>query len=447
MGCSSCSTGKGGTPAGCNNNGACGSCGCGDKMSVFDWLTGIPLPAGQKPFDIVEIRFKNGRKSFFRNSQLSIYTGDVVVVDMAPGHDVGIVSLTGELVRIQLKKKDVKDNYELKKVLRKATEEDITKWQQARGLEKNTMMGAREIAQQLNLQMKISDVEYQGDGAKAIFYYTAEDRVDFRELIKKLADRFRVKIEMKQIGYRAEAGRLGGIGSCGRELCCSTWLTDFRAVSTGAARYQQLSLNPSKLAGQCGKLKCCLNYELDQYVEAVKDLPPTHLKLRLPKGSASHFKTDIFKRIVYYTLDDEPGSAPFALPVETVFDILDKNKKGVKLEISESVYMSDKEKEKEKAEVGFAQVVGQDSLTRFDKSKKKSGKSFGKKTFSPKGNRDNKPQGNSAQPNAGAELKKAEGAKPAAPTHKKSHPPRHQNRNKKGPQSPPSGGKEPQQPA
>ena len=178
---------------------------------------------------------------------------------------------------------------------------------------------------------------------------------------------------MRHISYREEASRVGGTGVCGRELCCSTWLTDFRAVSTGAARYQQLSLNPSKLAGQCGKLKCCLNYELDQYVEAVKDLPPTHLKLRLPKGSASHFKTDIFKRIVYYTLDDEPGSAPFALPVETVFDILDKNKKGVKLEISESVYMSDKEKEKEKAEVGFAQVVGQDSLTRFDKSKKKSG--------------------------------------------------------------------------
>lgn len=440
MGCSSCSTGKGGLPAGCNNNGACGTCGCGDKMSVFDWLTGIPLPAGQKPFDIVEIRFKNGRKSFFRNSSLTLYTGDVVVVDMSPGYDVGIVSLTGELVRIQLKKKDVKDNYELKKVLRKATEEDIEKWQKSRSLEKDTMMGSREIAQQLKLQMKISDVEYQGDGAKAIFYYTAEDRVDFRELIKKLAERFRVKIEMKQIGYRAEAGRLGGIGSCGRELCCSTWLTDFRAVSTGAARYQQLSLNPSKLAGQCGKLKCCLNYELDQYVEAVRDLPPTNLKLRLPKGNASHFKTDIFKRIVYYTLDDEPGSSPFAIPVEQVFDILDKNKKGVKLELSDDLYLSDKEKEKEKIEVGFAQVVGQDSLTRFDKNKKKSNHHKGnhrKQGGTPKGNNSssNAPAKTGPAPKQGNVSSTPSNNGNNAP--KKNHP-RPFNRNKKGPQQPPT---------
>ena len=434
MGCSSCSTGKGGLPAGCNNNGACGTCGCGDKMSVFDWLTGIPLPAGQKPFDIVEVRFKNGRKTFFRNSQLSLYTGDVVVVDMAPGHDVGIISLTGELVRIQLKKKDVKDNYELKKVIRKATEEDIAKWQQSRSLEEETMMGARSIAQQLNLQMKISDVEYQGDGAKAVFYYTADDRVDFRELIKKLAERFRVKIEMKQIGYRAEAGRLGGIGSCGRELCCSTWLTDFRAVSTGAARYQQLSLNPSKLAGQCGKLKCCLNYELDQYVEAVRDLPPTHLKLRLPKGSASHFKTDIFKRIVYYTLDDEPGGAPFALPVEQVFDILDKNKKGVKLEVSEDIYRSDKEKEKEKVEVGFAQVVGQDSLTRFDKNKKKGNKPNNKRQGG--GNRPGANSPNSApKPPSGQKSPANPSANKGNGAPKKSHPPRTNHPPKKGPQN------------
>ena len=245
------------------------------------------------------------------------------------------------------------------------------------------------------------DVEFQGDGTKAIFYYTAEDRVDFRELIRKLAERFKVKIEMKQIGYRAEAGRLGGIGSCGRELCCSTWLTDFRAVSTSAARYQQLSLNPGKLAGQCGKLKCCLNYELDQYVEAVKDLPPTHVRLRLPKGTASHFKTDIFKKIVYYTLDNEPGTAPFALTTQMVFEIIEKNKKGEALEIGEEIYLSDKEKEKE-VEVGFAQVVGQDSLTRFDKSKKSKGnnksrgqQNRGPQTAAPKGDR--KPQGNSGQ--------------------------------------------------
>lgn len=400
MGCSSCSTGNNGVPAGCKSNGSCGTCGC-DKMSVFDWLTGIPLPAGQKAFDMVEVRFKNGRKGYYRNSQLELYVGDVVVIDLNPGLDVGIVSLTGELVKIQLKRKEVKDNYEIKKVIRKANEEDIAKWQQARGQENTTMMGAREIAKQLNLQMKISDVEFQGDGTKAIFYYTAEDRVDFRELIRKLAERFKVKIEMKQIGYRAEAGRLGGIGSCGRELCCSTWLTDFRAVSTSAARYQQLSLNPGKLAGQCGKLKCCLNYELDQYVEAVKDLPPTHVRLRLPKGTASHFKTDIFKKIVYYTLDNEPGTAPFALTTQMVFEIIEKNKKGEALEIGEEIYLSDKEKEKE-VEVGFAQVVGQDSLTRFDKSKKSKGnnksrgqQNRGPQTAAPKGDR--KPQGNSGQ--------------------------------------------------
>ncbi len=393
MGCSSCSSGSNGVPAGCKSNGSCGTCGC-DKMSVFDWLTGIPLPAGQKAFDMVEVRFKNGRKSYYRNGQLELYVGDVVVIDLNPGLDVGIVSLTGELVKIQLKRKDVKDNYEIKKIIRKANEEDISKWQAARAQENTTMMGAREIAKQLNLQMKISDVEFQGDGTKAIFYYTAEDRVDFRELIRKLAERFKVKIEMKQIGYRAEAGRLGGIGSCGRELCCSTWLTDFRAVSTSAARYQQLSLNPGKLAGQCGKLKCCLNYELDQYVEAVKDLPPTNVRLRLPKGTASHFKTDIFKKIVYYTLENEPGSAPFALTTDMVFDIIEKNKKGQALEIGEEIYLSDKEKEKE-VEVGFAQVVGQDSLTRFDKSKKSksNNKSRGPQNRGPQPSKgDKKPQ-------------------------------------------------------
>jgi cell fate regulator YaaT (PSP1 superfamily) len=391
MGCSSCST-KNGVPAGCKSNGNCGSsCGC-DKLSVFDWLTGIPLINGQKPFDVIEVRFKNGRKGYYRSSQIECYTGDVVVVDLQPGLDVGVVSLTGELVKIQMERKQVKDNYELKKVLRKANDEDLTKWQAARLLEPTTMMGAREIAKDLGLQMKISDVEYLGDGSKGVFYYTAEDRVDFRELIKRLAERFKIKIEMKQIGYRAEAGRLGGIGSCGRELCCSTWLSDFRAVSTGAARYQQLSLNPSKLAGQCGKLKCCLNYELDQYVEAVKDLPPTNVKLRLPKGVASHFKTDIFKKIIYYTLDNEPGIAPFALTTAQVFSIIENNKKGVDFKLADDTYLSDKEKEKEKKQIDFAQVVGQDSLTRFDKSKSKKG-NFSKKNNPPRKNNPIKSEG------------------------------------------------------
>ena len=294
MGCSSCSSGANGLPGGCKNNGACGTYGC-NKLEVFDWLAGMELPQGQKPFDIVEVRFKNSRKGFYRNAvNLELYAGDVICVDVSPGFDVGVVSLTGELVKIQMKRKDIKDNYEVKKVLRKATEDDINRWQDGRKLEQNTMMRARTIARDLRLEMKLSDVEYQGDKTKATFFYTADDRVDFRELRKRYAEEFRVRVDMRQIGYRYEAGRLGGIGSCGRELCCSSWLTDFRAVSTSAARYQQLSLNPTKLAGQCGKLKCCLNFELDQYVEALRDFPSVNTRLRLPKGTASHFKTDIF---------------------------------------------------------------------------------------------------------------------------------------------------------
>ncbi len=366
MGCSSCSSNNG-LPGGCKNNGACGTYGC-NKLDVFDWLAGMEVPLGQKAFDIVEVRFKNSRKGFYRNtSGLELFPGDVVAVEASPGHDIGVVSIVGELVRMQMKRKDVKDNYEIKKVFRKAKQEDIEKWQEARKLEQDTMMRARTIARSLDLQMKISDVEYQGDKTKVTFYYTADDRVDFRELIKKYAEEFRVKIEMRQIGYRVEAGRLGGIGSCGRELCCSSWLTDFRAVSTSAARYQQLSLNPSKLAGQCGKLKCCLNYELDQYAEALKDLPSTSVKLKLPKGIASHFKTDIFKRTLYYIYEGQPGESPFPLSVDAVKEIIEMNKKGIAIEDVEDFM----EEEVEIEETDFAQVVGQDSLTRFDQKRRK----------------------------------------------------------------------------
>lgn len=370
MGCSSCSTGNG-LPAGCKNNGACGTYGC-NKLDVFDWLSGVPLPDGQKAFDVVEVRFKNSRKAFYRNgSGFELFQGDVVVVDASPGYDVGVVSLSGELVRIQMRKREIKDNYEVKKVLRKAGPEEIARWQEARLLEKETMMRAREIARSLNLQMKISDVEYQGDKSKATFFYTADDRVDFRELIRRYAETFRVKVEMRQIGLRVEAGRLGGIGSCGRELCCSTWLTDFRAVSTSAARYQQLSLNPAKLAGQCGKLKCCLNYELDQYVEALRGLPPSNVRLKLPKGIAIHLKTDIFKRQMYYIYDNQPGESPFALSVDAVREIIEKNKRGEEIgDLGE--YYAPEEPVKE---MDFAEVVGQDSLTRFDKRKRPSGRS------------------------------------------------------------------------
>lgn len=379
MGCSSCSTG-GGLPGGCKNNGACGTYGC-NKMEVFDWLSGMQLPDNQKAFDIVEIRFKNNRKGFYRNNGLELYSGDVVTVDVSPGYDVGVVSLTGELVRTQMKRKEVKDNYEIKKVLNKSKENEINKWQDARKIEQNTMMRARTIAQSLKLQMKLSDVEYQGDKSKATFYYTADDRVDFRELIKKFAEEFRVKIEMRQIGYRYEAARLGGIGSCGRELCCSSWLNDFRAVSTSAARYQQLSLNPAKLAGQCGKLKCCLNYELDQYVEAHREFPSVNTRLRLPKGDAVHFKTDIFKQVMFFVYENQYGEAPFPLHVDAIKEIIEQNKKGIVIEdlddfLEEEVVVPDTD---------FAQVVGQDSLTRFDKRRSTGNRNRGGKR---------KPQGN-----------------------------------------------------
>lgn len=377
MGCSSCSSGANGLPGGCKNNGACGTYGC-NKLEVFDWLAGMELPQGQKPFDIVEVRFKNSRKGFFRNSaNLELYAGDVVCVDVSPGFDVGVVSLTGELVKIQMKRKDIKDNYEVKKILRKATADDINRWQEGRKIEQNTMMRARTIARDLRLEMKLSDVEYQGDKTKATFYYTADDRVDFRELIKRYAEEFRVRIDMRQIGYRYEAGRLGGIGSCGRELCCSSWLTDFRAVSTSAARYQQLSLNPTKLAGQCGKLKCCLNFELDQYVEALRDFPSVNTRLRLPKGTASHFKTDIFQRIMFFTYDGQPGEPPFPLSIDSVKEIIEKNKKGIEIEDIDDFLIE----ETVEKDTDFAEVVGQDSLTRFDKTRNRSrgGRNRGRK--------------------------------------------------------------------
>ena len=277
MGCASCSSG-GGTPKGCKNNGTCSSGGC-NKLEVYDWLANIALPAGQEAYNIVEVRFKNSRKAFYKNSSnFSLQVGDIVIVDTAPGYDVGLVSVVGELARIQVLKKapNLKDN-EIKRILRIANQEEIDKWIKGRSLEKDLMYKSRTIAIDLNLEMKISDVEYQGDLSKATFYYTAEGRIDFRQLIKNLADEFKVRIEMRQIGSRQESARLGGIGSCGRELCCTTWLTDFRSVSTSAARYQQLSLNPQKLAGQCGKLKCCLNYELDMYLDVIKSFPKTEI--------------------------------------------------------------------------------------------------------------------------------------------------------------------------
>ncbi len=368
MGCSSCSTGKDGQPRGCKNNGTCGTDGC-NKLTVFDWLSNMSLPNGEKPFDCVEVRFKNSRKEFFRNSEnLSLSIGDVVATQTTSGHDVGMVTLTGELVKVQMKRKkvDFKDP-ELPKLYRKASQKDIDIWQKSRDREEEIKKRAREIAIILKLQMKISDVEFQGDGSKATFYYTADERVDFRQLIKDMAKAFGIRIEMRQIGYRQEAQRLGGIGSCGRELCCSTWLTDFRSVSTSAARYQQLSLNPQKLAGQCGKLKCCLNYELDVYLDALKDFPSQDTKLQTEKGLAFCQKTDIFKATLWFSYKDDPSNW-HVLSSEQVKEIIAKNKKKEKVASLEEYAVENLVEIEER--VVFENVVGQDSLTRFDKPKR-----------------------------------------------------------------------------
>ncbi|MHB8260808.1 MAG: PSP1 domain-containing protein [Bacteroidia bacterium] len=338
MSCSSgCSTDKtinGGKPAGCGSSGTCATDSC-NKLSVFDWLADMQLPQNDKPFDVLEVRFKNSRKEFYKNhTSQNFHVGDIIVVEASSsGHDVGVVSLSGELVRIQMKKKEVNyDSAEIRKVYRKARGADIDKWREAQTLEVETMYKARTLAITHGLAMKISDVEYQGDKTKAVFYYTADGRVDFRELIKSMASQFSIRVEMRQIGARQEASRLGGIGSCGRELCCSTWLTDFRTVSTSAARYQQLSLNPQKLAGQCGKLKCCLNYELDSYLDAIKDFPQTdNLKLNTQKGKAFHQKTDIFKRQMWFSYESSPTTF-VQMPVDRVKLIVEMNKQGIQPE-------------------------------------------------------------------------------------------------------------------
>ncbi len=395
MGCTSCSSG-GGTPKGCQNNGTCSSGGC-NKLGVFDWLGNMQLPNGQAPYDIIEVRFKNSRKAFYRNNKdLTLQVGDVIVVEASPGHDIGVVSVVGELARIQVKKKT--PNFkpmEAKKVFRIANQDDIEKWTRSRELEKEVMYQSRTLALNLNLNMKISDVEYQGDLSKATFYYTSDDRVDFRQLIKDMADNFKIRVEMRQIGSRQEASRLGGIGSCGRELCCSTWLTDFRSVSTSAARYQQLSLNPQKLAGQCGKLKCCLNYELDMYLDAIKSFPAVDNKLYTEKGSAFHVKTDVFKRLMWYMY--EGGSGLIALSPERVAEVRELNINKVKPQDLKDF----SHKEEVIAEPDYENVDEQDSLNRFDSTFKKKKK---KKPNRPGGQAGNPNQANAANGNQEVKL-------------------------------------------
>jgi len=371
MACASCSSADG-TPRGCKSNGTCGTDSC-NKLTVFDWLSNMQLPGGQEPFNLVEVRFKNSRKEYFRNQdKLPLKIGDLVATEAQSGHDIGQVTLTGELVRFQLKKKKIKENSEeILKIYRMASQKDIDKWQTARDREAEVQKRAREMAIFLRLEMKISDVEFQGDGSKATFYYTAENRVDFRQLIKDMAQAFSVRIEMKQIGLRQEASRLGGIGSCGRELCCSTWLTDFRTVSTAAARYQQLSLNPEKLAGQCGKLKCCLNFELDAYRKALKTFPKLDAKLHTEKGIAVCQKTDIFKGYMWYAYKGD-WMTWHLLTNEQAAEIVRKNKaKEPVASLEEYVLDLPPAKTEEKV---FENVVGQDSLNRFDRPKQSKNK-------------------------------------------------------------------------
>jgi cell fate regulator YaaT (PSP1 superfamily) len=377
MSCGSiCSSG--GVPAGCGNNGSCGiSSDCG-KLKVIDWLGNMTLPDGHIPFHGIEIRFKNSRKEYFKNTiQDALHVGDYVVVEATHGFDVGTVTMTGELVRIQMEHKlNTTDTTALKSILRKAKSNDIQRWKEAQDLEHETMHRARTMAIALGLNMKLSDVEYQADKSKAIFYYTAEARVDFRALIKVMAEAFKVRIEMKQIGLRHEASRLGGIGSCGRELCCSTWLTDFRTVATSAARYQQLSLNPQKLAGQCGKLKCCLNFELDSYVDAIKAFPDLDSKkLSTQRGDAVLQKLDLFKQIMWFSYRDEPDVL-IPMRVDQVKSHINLCKSG-NIPPALTPEKSPSKIQISKVDYEFKNTSGEESLNRFDSKRQAKPKKSG----------------------------------------------------------------------
>jgi cell fate regulator YaaT (PSP1 superfamily) len=385
MGCASCGTEKKGTVAGCKNNGACQTGGC-NKMNVFDWLSNMEMP-NQDAFNIVEVRFKNGRKDFYRNiDKLDLTTGDAVIVEIPNGHHLGHVSMQGELVRLQMQKKKVLNDNEIKKIYRLAHQKDLEKFEEVKKRELPTLYRTREIIRELKLQMKLSDIEYQADNTKATFYYSADDRVDFRELIKILAGEFKIRVEMRQISLRQEAGRLGGIGVCGRELCCSTWLTDFKNVATSAARYQNLSLNPSKLSGQCGRLKCCLNYELETYMEALEDIPKVEAPLLTEQGEAKLQKTDIFRKIMWFGYSEENTWYP--LNVARVNEILELNRAGKK------PASLDVDIAQEKAPV---QVLNSD-LERMDKKFQGKNKNRKKKKRRNKNNRRDSHNPNSNQP-------------------------------------------------
>ena len=366
MSCASCTRNEIGTPKGCKNNGTCGTDSC-NKLTVFDWLGNMQPLKSVRTLNTVEVRFKNGRKKFYTlPDRVKVVVGDPVITEVENGYDLGLVSLTGDLVIFQMKKKKIElESDQVSKILRKASQQEIDIWHSLRNKESQIQKRARELAIALGLQMKISDVEYQADGKKATFYYTADSRVDFRQLIKDMAKTFSTRIEMRQIGLREEASRLGGIGSCGRELCCSTWLTDYRTVSTSSARYQQLSLNPIKLSGQCGKLKCCLNYELEAYRAALKNFPKSGVKLETEKGIGIFQKMDIFKEYLWYTYKGEWMNW-HKLSLSSVLAIIKKNDNNEKVSSLEEYIDNSKSLSDKKLEPNFENDIGQDSLTRFD---------------------------------------------------------------------------------
>lgn len=451
MGCGSCSSGGCGTNgtavAGCGSKGNCATGGC-NKMNVFDWLSHMDVPTGQR-FDVVEVKFKGGRKEYFRNiNQLEFVTGDYVVCEMASGQHIGTVSLQGELVRLQMKRKNVLINDDLHVIYRIASEKDLDKFTQAMAREMPTLYRTREIIREMKLNMKLSDVEYQSDNTKTTFYYSSEERVDFRELIKMLASEFKVRIEMRQISLRQEASRLGGLGSCGRELCCSTWLTDFKNISTAAARYQNLSLNPAKLSGQCGRLKCCLNYELETYIDALRDIPTVDAPLKTKKGIATLQKTDIFKKIMWFGFDKDTNWYPVA--IDKVLEIIELNKKDI---IPESLEILTPEPEK-----GLDKVPGKlnsdlenldkkysDEQKKKKKKKSRSGKNRGNGGGAENSNAEN--QGNSNPgSNVNEEPKNKGNNSNEGPRNKGNNSNNEGNRNKNNngnrrPQKPPGGPK------
>lgn len=369
MGCGSCGTSKDGAPGGCQSHGSCSSGGC-NRMNVHDWLANLPFSDPESGCRIIEISFNNGsRKDYFKNTTTLFFEkGDMVALEGVSGFDIGSVNLTGELVRLQLKKNNIKEeSTDIKRILRRANETDLNKWKETKAREKEVMIRSRAIAKQLRLEMKVAEVEIQADGRKATFFYIADDRVDFRELIKIYAGEFKVKVEMKQIGARQEAGKVGGIGSCGRELCCSTWLTDFKSVNTNAARYQNLSINQTKLSGQCGRLKCCLNYELDTYLDALQHFPDDCEMIEVARSRAFLVKKDIFRNLMWYTMPDSNKQYP--LTIERVKKIKSLNQQGIRPEELETVEVVSKKPVE--IEPAYADVVGQISLKSLEKTSRK----------------------------------------------------------------------------